>query len=224
MALLDFGVRTGAVQSLLPHLHDKKHVIWDWNGTLLLDIQHAVDITNRLLAEEGLTPITVDRYKEIFRFPVIEYYKEIGFDTSPAKFLEICEKFNQYFVDGVHQCELWPGAVDALTHIKKSGRLQSILSASEQNILNHQMKKFGLEHLFDHVTGIADKAAGSKVGRGLELMKKVSVAPEDTVMIGDTDHDLEVAEAMGIDIILVEHGHQDITRLRGIHTKFVKVY
>lgn len=210
--------------NLLPHIENKKHVIWDWNGTLLLDIDHAVSITNRLLSEEGLPPITVEKYKALFRFPVIEYYREIGFKTDPEKFLQICERFNQHFVDGVHTCQMWPGAVDTLTHVKKSGRMQSVLSASEQNILNHQMKHFSLEHLFDHVTGIADKAAGSKVQRGHELMKKAGVATKDTIMIGDTDHDLEVAQALEIDVVLVDHGHQEITRLKRVHNKIIKMF
>src|SRR3954465_14239750 len=91
-------------------LAEKKHVIWDWNGTLLLDIDHAVATTNRLLREENLPPTTVERYKKIFRFPVIEYYGDLGFDTSPAKFLDLCERFNRYFLEGVHACTLWPGA------------------------------------------------------------------------------------------------------------------
>lgn len=212
------------MQNLLPHLTGKKHVIWDWNGTLLLDIEHAVAITNRLLSEEGLKPITVDDYKRIFHFPVIEYYRKIGFDTSPEKFLDICERFNRHFVEGVHECDLWPGAVDTLAFVKSSGRMQSVLSASEQNILNHQMKHFALEHLFDHVTGIADKAAGSKIGRGHELMERAGIPPAETLMIGDTDHDVEVAQALGIDLVLVEHGHQHISRLREAHPHIIKIF
>ncbi len=39
---------------LHPHLKDKRHVIWDWNGTLLADVEHAVRVVNKLLSEENL--------------------------------------------------------------------------------------------------------------------------------------------------------------------------
>lgn len=206
------------------HLENKKHVIWDWNGTLLLDTHHAVNTTNRLLREEGLPTIDIETYKKIFRFPVIEYYRDLGFDTQPEKFKDLCERFNRHFIDDVKTCSLWPGADITLEHVKRENKIQSVLSATEQNLLNHQMKLFALEMFFDHVTGIADKAAGSKIDRGHQLMEKVGIAPEHTIMIGDTDHDLEVAEALGIDLILVEHGHQCPTRLREIHHTVLKVF
>jgi phosphoglycolate phosphatase len=212
------------VKLLAPHIENKKHVIWDWNGTLLSDIEHAIRITNRLLREENLPGTTVEIYKEIFSFPVIEYYKKLGFNVSPEKFSELCERFNQHFVDGLHECALWPGAEQTLAAIKKSGKMQSVLSASEQGILEHSIKRYALEEYFDHITGIADKAAGSKVSRGFELMKKAGVATRDTIMIGDTDHDLEVGKALEIDVILVEHGHQHIDRLRKIHHTVLKIF
>lgn len=211
------------MNTVISHIENKQHVIWDWNGTLLGDIDHILRITNRLLKEEGLSPITLEKYKAIFGFPVIDYYAKIGFNTDRAKFLDLCERFNQHFVEGLHTCELWPGAKETLAEIKRLGKVQSVLSASEQNILQHQMQHYSLEAFFDHVHGIADKAAGSKVDRGHELMKKAGIAPEDTVMIGDTDHDLEVGHALGIEVILVDHGHQHADRLRKIHHKVLKL-
>lgn len=212
------------MQTLHGYLENKAHVIWDWNGTLLSDIDHAVNSVNHLLVEENLPPTNLAAYKKDFGFPVLDYYAKLGFETSPEKFKHLCERFNQIFYDGLHGCSLWPGAKQTLAFVKSSGKVQSVLSASEQSMLDHSVVRFEVDHLFDHVFGIADKLAGSKVTRGLELMKKVGVDPAHTVMIGDTDHDLEVAEAMGIDAILVEHGHQCPTRLHAIHHKVVKVF
>lgn len=207
---------------LKQYLHPKKHVIWDWNGTLLADLEHAVRVVNQLLKEEGLQTTTLDQYKKIFGFPVIEYYKKLGFDTSPKKFAELCERFNSLFHDGLHVCELWPGVREILSHIKSSGRIQSVLSASEHNYLLQSVKQFGVEHFFDNVVGISNKMAGSKIDFGRKLMSRVAVPPGETILIGDTDHDLEVADALGIDIVLVEHGHQCPTRLRDVHHTVVK--
>lgn len=212
------------MHTLHDHFAPKKHVIWDWNGTLLQDLEHAVNIINTMLAEEKLPATTLEQYKKQFGFPVLEYYRVLGFSTEPTYYHELCERFNDYFMAGVPNLDLWPGARETLARVKSTGKLQSILSASEQNLLNWQVKHFGLEHLFDHVTGIDDKKAGSKIDRGHQLMKISGVPPEDTVMIGDTDHDQEVAEALGIDLILVEHGHQCATRLRAIHHTVLKIF
>ena len=224
---LDVGrslVQIEPMEALHPHLETKRHIIWDWNGTLLSDIEHAVRSVNRLLREEMLDETNVEAYKKIFGFPVVDYYKVLGFDTTPWKFNELCERFNDYFHEDLHLCELWPGARETLAHVHRSGKTQSLLSASEHGLLLKSVKMFQIEEFFHHVHGIADKKAGSKVDRGHELMKKAGVAPEHTIMIGDTDHDLEVGQALGIDVILVEHGHQCPTRLRAVHHNVLKIF
>jgi phosphoglycolate phosphatase len=205
------------------HLANKAHVIWDWNGTLLSDIEHAVKTVNRLLREENLKETTIEQYKKVFGFPVVDYYKKLGFDTSQKKFNELCERFNDYFHSELHSCQLWPGVTEVLSTVRGSGRKQSVLSASEQSALDRSIDHYDLRQYFDHVFGIADNKAASKVERGHELMRTAQVPPEVTILIGDTDHDLEVGQALGIDVILVEHGHQCVTRLTAKHHAVVKV-
>jgi phosphoglycolate phosphatase len=212
------------MKALHPHIHGKRHIIWDWNGTLLNDIEHAVRINNQMLSDEGLKPVTLEQYKKSFGFPVIDYYRKLGFDTSPESFHELCERFNHYFQGGLGQCELWPGTVETLQHVKAEGLVQSVLSASQQQILEASIAHFGLQAYFDHLVGIADKKAGSKIDRGRQLIQMAGVDKAHTMMIGDTDHDHEVAEALGIDLLLVEHGQQHADRLRAIHHRVIKVF
>jgi phosphoglycolate phosphatase len=190
---------------------------------LLSDLEHAVEVVNRLLQEEGLQAIDREAYRKVFGFPVIEYYKKLGFDTSPTNFQKLCDRFNTYFHDGLANCDLWPGVKPLLTEIKAEGRTQSLLSASEHNYLLHSIRAYDVEHLFDNVFGVFNKLAASKVARGHELMQVAGIDPAHTIMIGDTDHDLEVGDALGIDVILVEHGHQCPTRLREVHHAVLKV-
>ncbi|MBX3022864.1 MAG: HAD hydrolase-like protein [Bdellovibrionales bacterium] len=211
------------MDSLHEHIKGKTHIIWDWNGTLLADIDHAVKTVNRILEEEKLPLTTVESYKSIFGFPVIEYYKKLGLPTEPNYFLGLCDRFNQYFHEELHKLELHPGARNILASIKAAGKTQSLLSASEHHRLLECVRTFKVESFFDHVYGIFDKTAASKVERGLELIRTTNTPKHKTVLIGDTDHDLEVGQAMGIEVILVEHGHQNPNRLRGVHKNVVKV-
>ena len=61
-------------------------VIWDWNGTLLDDTELCYRIANEMRIERGMTPMLgIEEYREFFTFPVIDYYKRMGytFDTEP---------------------------------------------------------------------------------------------------------------------------------------------
>jgi phosphoglycolate phosphatase len=205
-------------------LHDKRHIIWDWNGTLLADLEHNVRIVNRLLESAKLPPVTVERHRSLFGFPVIDYYLELGFQLTPQEYSEISIRFNREYEAGLHECDLAPGMRRLLTDLKQHGKIQSILSASKQSALEAALKQFGVFDIFDHIYGIEDYHASSKLDRGQALMRESVADPVHTVLVGDTDHDLEVGQALGVDVILVDHGHQSYERLIEKHPVVIRSF
>ena len=79
-----------------------KHVIWDWNGTLVDDTWLCVEIINKLLKKRNLKLVTIDDYKEKFMFPVREYYIELGFNFEDEPFevsgLEFINEFKKDYL------------------------------------------------------------------------------------------------------------------------------
>ncbi len=57
-----------------------KQLIWDWNGTLLDDVRMCVNVMNVLLDKYALPELTCEKYKQVFDFPVKDYYANLGFD------------------------------------------------------------------------------------------------------------------------------------------------
>ena len=66
-----------------------KHIMWDWNGTLVDDAWLCVEIMNKSLEKRNLQTITVEDYRQVFKFPVKDYYVELGFDFQSEPF-EVC--------------------------------------------------------------------------------------------------------------------------------------
>jgi phosphoglycolate phosphatase len=209
--------------SLFEHLQNAEHIIWDWNGTLLSDVQYTVNTVNRLLAAHELPLLDVKRYQQLFCFPIRKYYGLLGFDLEKVSFEKLCEEYVSAFMNGIHSCELVPGARDILRQVKEAGKMQSVLSATDQPNLETMMDSFGVRPYLDHVFGIGDKMAASKVHRGHDLMAVSGISPAKTVLVGDTDHDLEVGQALGIQVLLLAHGHQSAERLRGIHDTVIEI-
>lgn len=205
------------MQNLFAHLHDKDHVIWDWNGTLLDDVQHAIETMNGLLRPRSLPLLDAARYRQTFGFPIRRYYETLGFDLESESFSELCDTYVDAFMAKVFDCELAPGSRELLHEIKRAGKTQSLLSATHQPTLQRMVSAFQLEPCFDFIYGIEDKLAVGKVHRGHDLMRASGAPPSRTILIGDTDHDLEVAQALGIPAVLITHGHQCAERLRRIH-------
>jgi phosphoglycolate phosphatase len=209
---------------LLSELMQYDHIIWDWNGTLLGDLEHNVRTMNALLDSVALPQITIDDHRKYFRFPVVDYYKILGFDTSPVSFALLCEEFNLKYNEGIASCELSPGIRDVLLHLKDDNKTQSILSATKQDALENAIKHFELSEVFHYIFGIEDNMASSKLERGIQLMEVSHIPCVATVLVGDTTHDLEVGDALGIDVILVDHGHQSIERLLAAHNRVIHCF
>lgn len=211
------------MKPILEIAQTKKHIIWDFNGTLLDDVHHAVAIINEILHDHQLPALTQEKYQEVFGFPVRNYYEKVGFNFALHNFEKLSHRFVDTFMEKIDRCQVFPHALDLLQKFQQTGRTQSVLSASDQENLNWLMEKFNLTPFFEHVVGIQDKFASSKLEQGRQLIQKSSFKPEETLLIGDTDHDLDVGKELGIDVILLAHGHQSEVRLRAIHQQVFRI-
>lgn len=188
-------------------------VIWDWNGTLLNDVELCISSVNSLLKDRNLPLINTKKYKEVFSFPVKEYYKTLGFDFETEDFSVPAHQYIDLYYSGFESCSLQKNTVEVLTHFREKGIRQFVLSAMEHQMLEKTLKMKGIFHFFEGVAGLNDHYAVSKVDVGKQLILDFEIDRERTVMIGDTTHDFEVAQQLGIRCILVADGHQTPERL-----------
>ena len=192
----------------------KSHVIWDWNGTVLDDADLCVEIVNAILLSQNLKSITVDGYREKFEFPVRIYYERLGLPSSGPLF----EKFSYQFIKEYHlswkKCNLQEYAKETIAFIKSKGIEQSILSAGKQEHVEGFVDHHELRAFFAFVSGTKDIYAAGKLETGKLHLSKLKADPDDCLLIGDTTHDFEVAENLGIDCLLFGGGHHSEKRLR----------
>ncbi len=191
-----------------------RNLIWDWNGTLLNDTGICLEGINRLLKRRRLSPLGLERYRDIFTFPVQNYYQEAGFDFKQEPFEVPAEEFILEYQDLLGQAGLFPDVREVLDYFGTRGMRQFILSAMEQQALLRSVEEHGIAKHFEALYGIADNLARSKMQRGQELINTYKLKVRETVMVGDTLHDYEVARELGLPIILVSRGHQNGKRLQ----------
>jgi len=197
-------------------------IIWDWNGTLLNDLELCIASINRLLEKRNLQLLTHDHYKEVFSFPVKDYYTAIGFDFSKENFSVPAHEFIDLYNAGVPNCSLQPDARKVLDHLRSKGVKQYVLSAMQHTMLEETLKHQKIYAYFNGVAGLDHHYATSKIERGKELIAKFNIDKEKTTMIGDTIHDFEVAEKLGIHCLLIANGHQSEDRLKSTGARVIQ--
>ena len=190
-----------------------KHVIWDWNGTLLNDTALSHNIINGVLKSKNLKTLSMDDYRHIFDFPVKKYYEKAGFNFTQYSFEEVGKQWMDEYEKRKGETVLFDGTKDVLEYISSLGIEQSVLSAYSLDTLIEIINEHGLTKYFKHVTGLDHIYATSKLIIGQELIKKIDIPLQNIVLIGDTMHDHEVASELGIQCILIANGHQSRERL-----------
>ena len=186
-------------------------IILDFNGTIIDDVDLCLNILNKMLTERGHAPVTKENYLEIFGFPVVNYYEKAGFDFKNEVFSELAVEFINLYQPASLKCDLYSSLIPFLEKNKDKHLL--ILSASEQNNLNEQVKHFGIDKYFEAVLGTTSIEGKGKKDVALDYINSHHLDPNKTLFIGDTDHDLEVANALGVQHCLVAKGHQAKHRL-----------
>lgn len=194
--------------------HHYRHVIWDWNGTLLDDLELTIDIMNGLLGPRKLPLLDRSRYHAVFDFPVRSYYEKLGFDLVGETFEQLSVEFIEAYDRRRWEARLHCETENVLQDVLAAGLSQSILSAYRHSTLCEIVAHFGLTTRFVRLNGLDNIYAHSKVELGRAWLAELGLPTEQILLVGDTLHDLEVAEALGVDCALIANGHHPAERLR----------
>lgn len=192
--------------------HKIKYVIWDWNGTLVDDVQASVNAINCMLARRNLSATTIERYRETFGFPVKDYYRITGFHLEQEDWDAMSSEYHDIFLadPDIH---IHPAAKKTLKACRDAGLELGLLSAAEQSILERMLEKFDAAHFFNHIMGTDNLYGHSKIARGRDLLRCLAMPAACVLFVGDTLHDYEVAVQMGCRCLLISGGHQTQARL-----------
>ncbi len=189
-------------------------IIWDWNGTLLNDVDICVDSINILLKERGHNKLNIRTYKSIFTFPVKDYYTKAGFDFETEPFDEIAIKFIDIYKEKIKTSGLFQDAGTVLRYFRDKKYRQLIVSAMQNEFLQTTVSERGIAGYFERISGLDNHYAAGKTDNAMKLLKELDISPDEACFIGDTIHDYEVAREIGTRCLLVASGHQSYERLK----------
>ena len=190
-----------------------RHLVWDWNGTLMDDLDLCLEIINDFLGKRGRPPVDRASYLDQFDFPVRRYYERLGLADTDLSFEEASHEFIHGYEARRTTCGLHAEVRTTLEAASSAGLRQSLLSAYKHDTLEGIVDHFGLRGHFDALSGHADIYAEGKAARAAALVAASGHAPDETLFIGDTFHDYEVARHVGAPCVLLSHGHHSAARL-----------
>ncbi|MER5934505.1 HAD hydrolase-like protein [Streptomyces sp. NPDC002054] len=186
------------------------HIVWDWNGTLLHDIDAVIAATNASFAEFGFEPITLERYRDLYVVPVPKFYERImGRLPTEEEWLVMDETFHRHYWAAAAESGLAEGAKTLLGDWQRAGLSQSLLSLAPHDRLVPLVRTHGIEGHFVRVDGRTGPSHTTKAGhlvRHLTALAPAGVTAARTVLIGDALDDAAAAAHVGARAVLYTGG------------------
>ncbi|RKN39834.1 HAD family hydrolase [Streptomyces hoynatensis] len=184
------------------------HLVWDWNGTLLHDIDVVVAATNASFAEVGIPPITLERYRELYCLPIPRFYERLlGRRPSDEEWQLLDRAFHRHYFAAADSAGLAEGAAGLLADWQEGGRTQSVCSLAPHERLGPWLARLGIAGRFTRVDG---NASGATVPGKAEQMARhlaaLALPPQRVVVVGDATDDARAAAFAGARAVLYTGG------------------
>ncbi len=189
------------------------HVFWDWNGTIIDDLEANFSVINTLLLTREKDTISLPQYRQAFTFPIKEFYNRVGLPISGEEYEQLVRDYWKLYKSKACDIALMDGVLDVLYALEKKQIKQYILSASDKKMIFDQVSICGVQSLFEDVIAPQDRYAIGKVELAKQWMSDNNIPTSNVIMIGDTLHDFETAKSINIDCALVNKGHQNLSVL-----------
>ena len=190
-----------------------KHVIWDWNGTLLDDVGLCVDILNQVLNCNQKPSLSVEKYRELFFFPVAEFYKGLGLPYQGPEYDELATNYIASYRKRFIECNLHNGALCTLNYLSSIGVSQSILTAGMQADIENFAFHYKVSEYMNLIDGANNSYAMGKLDRIDLHFQKLQLDPHEVILVGDTLHDWQTSQLINCKAYLFNKGHINEKRL-----------
>lgn len=206
----------------------KKLFVFDWNGTILADTVPSWKAGNVCMEFYGGQPISLKTHRETFIFPILPFYELHGISAETV--LERREEGNTVFQNAYDHfaanTRTRQGARALLDHLQKRGVECMILSNYRTEKIQEHCARLKIEEYFSHIDahdcdGTTILQNTTKVTRLKAYLETHGFAPDETVIIGDTMEEPEIARALGLTSIGITDGYISRKRLREAAPDFI---
>lgn len=199
-----------------------RHVVWDWNGTLLDDLAVVVEAVNIGVSPFGVGPISVEDYRNHYTRPVKVFYDRIfGREVSEDEWRRLDTRFHDAYRVLLHRARLATDARAALELVSSTGSRQSLLSMFPHGELVPLVGRHGIDSYFHRIDGLRGIPGDRKAGYLAAHLELLDLNPADVLIVGDTPDDAAAAAHVGAPCVLYDNGSHHRTELEGTGSRVV---
>jgi phosphoglycolate phosphatase len=191
-----------------------KLIIFDLDGTLVNTIADITNALNYAIGPYGIETLTVEKTTSLVGEGITSLIGKLLAEKETGLHPVVLRRFLDYYSDHLTDFSVpYPGVRETLELLKNYRK--AVLSNKREDLSRRLLEKLELAGYFDLIWG-SDSVSEKKPSPApvLELLKKVSCRPEEAVMVGDSNFDIEAGRAAGVRTVAVSYGYRNIELLR----------
>ncbi len=191
-------------------------VVFDWDGTLMDSTAVIVASLKAACDDVGLPVPSDERAQHIIGLGLYDAMAHVLPGIDPAVYPRVVERYGHHFRQREPEMPLFAGAAQALRKLNAAGHRLAIATGKSRRGLDRVLEKTGLTPLF-HATRCGEESASKpQPGMLIDLMRVLGAEPMQTLMIGDTTHDVQMAMNAGVASVAVAYGAHPRSQLMAL--------
>lgn len=191
-------------------------IIFDWDGTLYDSAAHIVQCMQKTAVEFNLKVPDVSALRQVIGLSFEKAVERNFPDVKEEKMAQFAETFRRHiYSNDFNKPALFDGVYDVLNNLSNAGYWLAVATGKHRSGLNQELEEFNLKQLFMTSRCACETQSKPHPQMLLEIMDELGKMPSETLMIGDTIFDLELAANAQVDALAVNYGaHDEIELLK----------
>jgi phosphoglycolate phosphatase len=185
-------------------------IVFDWDGTLYDSTALIVQCIQAACADIGQPVPPREKAAFVIGLGLHDALAHVAPGLDELQMQHMGQRYRHHYFSSQHELSLFEGALDMLSALKQRHHWLAVATGKSRSGLNESLSHAQLRGVFD-ATRTADETRSKPHPQMLEeLMRELGVAPERTLMVGDTTHDLQLALNAGCAAVAVSYGAHEL--------------
>ncbi len=207
-----------------------KLIIFDWDGTLMDSAAKITNCVQAAVRDVGLPSLSRDAVRQIIGLSLQNAFTILCPNANSDQRRQLIERYRLHFSSQDQtSMELFPGVAQHLGELHARGYVLAVATGKARRGLDRALSDTATAHFFS-ATRCADEAPSKPDPQMLfDILDATGVEARESVMVGDTEFDLRMANDAGIPALAVSYGMHDVAQLHAheplacVHS-FAEVY
>lgn len=196
-------------------------IAFDWDGTLFDSTALIARCIQSAVRDVGGTVPSDTDASYVIGMGLMQALAHAAPDVPPSLYPKLGERYQHHYAARQHDIALFDGVLPLLADLKARQHWLTVATGKSRRGLNEVLQTVALQGVFDG-SRTADETAGKPSPLMLhQLMREFGVDPERTLMIGDTTHDLQMAQNAGCASVGVSYGAHEPDAFHALQPRFV---